>query len=154
MERIPLTCFTSLNSPTTVFSASNLCTSFIGAVLPPTTSATWATNPLSTCTIHNTIIPSSFVLFHLHAQITVQSFTYRPGRNGWCYNLPIEQAWKCVQLSLVQRCDRNQTLCPHNLSAFQTGRNTNHLSDSITSLKKSPLFINFGTPANQINMEH
>lgn len=48
MERIPLTCFTSLNSPTTFFTASFLCSSFIGATLPPTTSATCATKPLST----------------------------------------------------------------------------------------------------------
>lgn len=45
IERTPLTCLTSLNSPTTVFSASFLCFSFIGADLPPITSATWATNP-------------------------------------------------------------------------------------------------------------
>lgn len=50
IERIPLTCLTSLNSPTTFFSASTLCSSFMGAVLPPTTSATCATKPLSTCT--------------------------------------------------------------------------------------------------------
>ena len=50
IDRIPLTCLTSLNSPTTVFTASSRCSSFIGADLPPTTSATWATNPLSTCT--------------------------------------------------------------------------------------------------------
>lgn len=48
IERIPLTCLTWLNSPMTFFSACFLCSSFIGADLPPTTSATWATNPLST----------------------------------------------------------------------------------------------------------
>lgn len=48
MERIPLTCLTWLNSPTTVFSASLLCSSFMGADLPFVTSATWATKPLST----------------------------------------------------------------------------------------------------------
>lgn len=48
MERIPRTCLTSLNSPTTVFSASLFCSSFMGADLPLITSATWATNPLST----------------------------------------------------------------------------------------------------------
>lgn len=48
MDRIPLTCLTLLNSPTIVFSASLSCSSFIGAVLPPTTAATCATKPLST----------------------------------------------------------------------------------------------------------
>ena len=59
IERIPLTCLTSLNSPTTVFSASTLCSSFMGAFLPPTTSATWATKPLSTYIQLITLSPKS-----------------------------------------------------------------------------------------------
>lgn len=54
MERMPLTCLTSLNSPTTVFSASVLCSLFMGADLPFATSATWATKPLSTYSDHIT----------------------------------------------------------------------------------------------------
>jgi hypothetical protein len=49
IERIPLTCLTVLNSPTIDFSACCSCSSFIGAFLPPTTAATCATKPLSTC---------------------------------------------------------------------------------------------------------
>lgn len=55
MDRIPLTCLTVLNSPTTDFSASSCCSSFMGAVLPPTTEATCATKPLSTCTQSSTL---------------------------------------------------------------------------------------------------
>lgn len=49
IERMPLTCLTVLNSPTTVFTATSRCSSFNGANLPLKTSATCATKPLSTC---------------------------------------------------------------------------------------------------------
>ncbi|KAF5939227.1 hypothetical protein HYC85_023486 [Camellia sinensis] len=46
VERIHFTCLTSLNSPAAVFSASTVGSSFMGTVLPSTTSSTWATKPL------------------------------------------------------------------------------------------------------------
>lgn len=61
IERIPFVCFTSENSPMTVFSPSLRCSAFKGASLPLTTSATCATKPLSTyprCLLSNDLSTS------------------------------------------------------------------------------------------------